>query len=153
MKVTDRLVALSAVVITLALPVVASATACIVTPGELQTATGRSFNAGQESKAVDGSAVCSYTEADAPKRRLVINVIESRGKAQIESRKRLLSRGDKPIDLPGVGDAAYYNGTSAGVLSGDRLIAFTNLQRPGTPKAAPEKITALLQAALGRLPR
>jgi hypothetical protein len=137
----------------LASPVVASAKGCIFTPAELQTATGRSFNAGQESKAVDGSSVCSYTEVAAPKKRLVVNVIESKGKVRFDSSKRLLTMSKKPIDLAGVGDAAYFNGPSAGVLSGDKMIALSGVERAQVPDVPPERVVALLELAIARLPK
>jgi hypothetical protein len=137
----------------LGLPVVALAKACIFTPAELQTATGRAYNAGQESKAVDGSSVCSYTEVDAPKKRLVVNVIESKGKVRFESSKRLLKMTRKSIDLAGVGDAAYFNGPSAGVLSGDKVIALTGVERAQVAAVPPERVVALLGIALERLPK
>ena len=154
MKIVKSLSVLAA--FALGLPGVALANACILTPAEVQTAIGRAFSAGQESKAVDGSAVCSYAEVAFPKRRLVINVVDSKGKVRFDSAKRLLKMSNKPIDLAGVGDAAYFNGTSAGVLSGDKYIAFSGLKpAPGSKPshAAPEQIVALLQAALGHLPK
>lgn len=134
----------------LGLPCAASATACLVTVAELQTATDRAFGAGQESKAVDGSPLCVYAEVAAPTRKLIVNVIESRGKAGFDSRVRLLTMSKKEIGLKGVGDAAYYNGTSAGVLKGDRLITFSGVRRAASKDIPPERIVALLQAALGR---
>jgi hypothetical protein len=152
MRVIQAHFALSAVaVLSLGFPAVGLANACILTPAKLQTLVGRAFNAGQESKAVDGSSVCSYTEVDSPKRRLVINVIESKADVRFESAKRLLKMSNKPIDLAGVGDAAYYNGTAAGVLSKDRMIAFSGVKPPPGSKPshlAPEQIVALLKAAL-----
>ena len=131
----------------LALPSVA---ACLLTPEELRTATGREFSAGKESKAVDGSDMCTYHEVAAPTRKLSINVIQSRGKASFESRMRLLSMGQKEIGLKGVGDAVYFNGTSAGVLTGDKLITLSGVRRPSAPELPPERVVTLLQAALNR---
>jgi hypothetical protein len=58
--------------------------------------------------------------------------------------------GKKEIGLKGVGDAAYFNGTAAGVLSGDKLITVSNVRRPSAPEIPPERIVTLLQAALAR---
>lgn len=132
------------------LPSVASAAACLLTPEELRAATGREFTAGQEGKAVDGSDLCAYAEVAMPARKLAVNVIASRGKAAYESRMRLLSIGKKEIGLKGVGDAAYFNGTAAGVLTGDKLITLSNLRRASAPEIPSERIVTLLQAALGR---
>jgi hypothetical protein len=68
---------------------------------------------------------------------------------------RLLKVGKQPIDLQGVGDAAYFNGTAAGVLVGDRLITLSGVRRGSSKDAAiaPERIVTLLQAAIGRLQR
>jgi hypothetical protein len=151
MKVTCPFSVLSAmVVLALGVPSGVLASACLVSVEELQTATDRTFSAGQEGKAVDGSPLCVYAEAAAPTRKLIINVLESRGKAGFESRLRLLNVGKKEIGLKGVGDAAYYNGTSAGVLTGDRLIAFSGVRRAASKDIPPERIVALLQAAVVR---
>lgn len=136
--------------LTLGLPAAASAAACVLTPAELQSATGREFGAGQEGKAVDGSGLCAYAEVAAPTRKMTVNVVESRAKAAFESRVRLLTTSKKDIALKGVGDAAYFNGTSAGVLAGDKLIVLSGVRRPGSPDIPSERIVALLQAALGR---
>ena len=58
--------------------------------------------------------------------------------------------GKKEIGLKGVGDGAYFNGTSAGVLSGDKLITLSNVRRASAPEIPAERIVTLLQAALGR---
>lgn len=71
---------------------------------------------------------------------MTINVIE-----------RTLTMNKKEIGLKGVGDAAYFNGTSAGVLAGDKLIVLSGVRRLGAADIAPERIVALLQAALGRV--
>jgi len=135
---------------TTGLPGAASAAACLLTPEELEAATGREFSAGQEGKAADGSELCAFAEVAAPTRKLSVNVIASRGKAAYESRLRLLSMGKKDISLKGAGDAAYFNGTAAGVLSGDKLITLSNLRRASAPEIPSERIVVLLQAALGR---
>jgi hypothetical protein len=155
MKSVGSLLFRSMVLLALALPATALATACLVTAGELQTATGRAFGPGVESKSVDGAPLCIYAEVAAPQRRLTLNLLEQRGKAQFESRTRLLKMGKKPIELQGVGDAAYFNGTAAGVLQGDKLITFTGIRRmESTNEHIPsQRIVALLQAALGRLPK
>jgi len=149
--VSPSLVLRVVAVFALGSPGAALANACLVTPAELQTATGRAFSSGQESKAVDGSPLCIYAETDAPQRKLTVNVIASRGKAAYDSRMRMLQMGKKSIDLKGVGDAAYFTGPAAGVLTGDTLITFSNVQRAGSKEPIPsERIVALLKAALGR---
>lgn len=150
MEIRPVCVLTALLLVTMGLPSGASAAACLLTPEELRAATGREFIAGREGKAVDGSDLCAYAEVAMPARKLAVNVIASRGKAAYESRMRLLSMGKKEIGLKGVGDAAYFNGTAAGVLSGDKLITLSNLRRASAPKIAPERIVTLLQAALGR---
>src|SRR5687767_5649903 len=87
--------------------------ACLLTAAELQTATGRTFDDGQAGdNAVDGAVQCHYAEKGKPQRKLTVGVAGSHARAQFESRRRLLKMGKEPIDLMGVGDAAYYNGTS-----------------------------------------
>jgi hypothetical protein len=61
--------------------------------------------------------------------------------------------GGKDIGLAGVGDAAYFNGPSAGVLSGDRMIALSGVERAEVAAVPCERIVALMQIALGRLPK
>jgi hypothetical protein len=123
--------------------------ACLLTPAELQTLTGRAFSDGQASKNLgDGSPLCHYAEKDDPKRKLTIGVSSTNAQRQFESRMRLLQMGSKSIDLKGVGDRAYFNGTSAGVLAGDKLITISNLRRAADPQIAPEKVVATFQLAL-----
>ena len=133
----------------LACSVAHAESACLLTPSELQTLTGRAFSDGEASKALgDGSPLCHYAEKDNPKRKLTIGVSSSNAQRQFESRVRLLQRSGESIDLKGVGERAYFNGTAAGVLSGDRLITISNLRRASDPKIAPEKVIAMLQRAL-----
>jgi hypothetical protein len=133
----------------IAIPSLAAASdACLLSAEELQAATSRAFAPGEPTKAADGSLLCAYAEQANPKRRLTIQVSSQKAKQQFESRVRLLSSGTASIALSGVGDAAYYNGTSAGVLVGDRLIAIGGLRRAPDPKIAPEKVARLLQLAM-----
>lgn len=150
MEIRPLRVLTTLLLVTIGVPAGASAAACLLTPEELRAATGREFIAGQEGKAADGSALCTYAEVAVPTRKLAVNVIASRGKAAYESRVRLLSMGKKEIGLKGVGDAAYFNGTAAGVLSGDKLVTLSNVRRASAPEIAPERIVTLLQAALDR---
>jgi hypothetical protein len=123
--------------------------ACLLTPSELQTLTGRAFSDGEASKNLgDGSPLCHYAEKDNPRRKLTIGVSSTNAQRQFESHMRLLQASGKSIDLKGVGDRAYFNGTAAGVLSGDRLITLSNLRRAADPKIAPENVVATLQLAL-----
>ena len=122
--------------------------ACLLSAQQLQAATSRAFAPGEPTKAADGSLLCAYAEQANPKRRLTIQVSSEKAKQQFDSRVRLLSRGSASIALAGVGDAAYYNGTAAGVLMGDKLIAIGGLRRASDPKIAPEKVAHLLQLAM-----
>jgi hypothetical protein len=125
--------------------------ACLLTAAELQAATGRTFDDGQAGdNALDGAVQCHYTEKGKPQRKLTVGVAAANARAQFESRRRLLKMGKEPIDIAGVGDAAYYNGTSAGVLSGARLITLSGLRRASDPKVAPDKAAELLRTALKR---
>jgi hypothetical protein len=129
----------------------AANSACLLTAAELQAATGRTFDAGQAGdNAIDGAVQCHYSETGRPQRKLTVGVAGTNAKAQFESRRRLLKMGKEPIDLAGVGDAAYYNGTSAGVLAGARLITLSGLRRASDPKVAPDKAAELLRTALKR---
>lgn len=128
--------------------------ACLLTPAELQAATGRAFNEGQATRVVgDGSPLCVYAETGQPQRKLTIGVSTQSARRQFESRMRLLRMGNKPIELAGVGDAAYFNGTAAGVLAGDRFISLSGLRRGASKdeQIAPERVVGLLQAALKRI--
>ncbi|HVF17003.1 MAG TPA: hypothetical protein VNA21_08830 [Steroidobacteraceae bacterium] len=122
--------------------------ACLLSTDELQTATSREFAPGEPTKAAGGSLLCAYAERSNPKRHLTIEMSSEKAKQQFESRVRLLSSGHASIALAGVGDAAYYNGTAAGVLVGDRLIAIGGLRRAPDPKIAPEKVARLLELAI-----
>ncbi len=123
--------------------------ACLLTPAELHTLTGRTYGEGEASKNLgDGSPLCHYAEKDNPRRKLTIGVSAIKAKSQFESRTRLLGMSGKSIDLEGVGHRAYFNGTAAGVLVGDKLITFSNLRRASDPDIPPEKVAAALQLAL-----
>ncbi len=123
--------------------------ACLLTPAELQAATGRAFAAGQSAKNLgDGSPLCHYAEKDKPQRKLTVGVSSTNAQRQFESRMRLLQMGSASIKLDGVGDRAYFSGTAAGVLAGDKLISISNLRRSPDPKIAPDKAAELLRAAL-----
>ncbi len=148
MTTNVRRVLISAMAL-LACSVAHANTACLLTPAELQTLTGRAFAEGQASKAAgDGSPLCHYPEKDNPKRKLTIGVSSSNAQSQFDSRVRLLQRGGESIELKGVGDRAYFNGTAAGVLAGDTLITISNLRRSSDAKIAPEQVVSLLQRAL-----
>ncbi|HEY6643279.1 hypothetical protein [Povalibacter sp.] len=123
--------------------------ACLLTPQQLQTLTGRTFAEGQASRNPgDGSPLCHYAEQTNPQRKLTIGVSSTNAKQQFDSRLRMLQMGGKSIELEGVGDRAYYNGTAAGVLAGSKLIAISNLRRASDPKIESDKVIAALRAAL-----
>lgn len=123
--------------------------ACLLTPAELQSLTGRAFSEGQIAKDPgDGSPLCHYPQSDNPRRKLTIAVTSSNAQRRFEAHLRLLNLGKDSIEVEGVGDRAYYNGTSAGVLSGNKLITISNLRRGADPKIAADKVVAMLQVAL-----
>lgn len=123
--------------------------ACLLTPAALQKATSRTFVEGQPARNLgDDSPLCHYAEKDNPQRKLTVGVSATKAKQQFESRLRLLQMSGKSIELKDVGDRAYYNGTAAGVLTGDKLISISNLRRAGQPQIAQEKVQELLRAAI-----
>lgn len=133
----------------LACSAAAAETACLLTPAALQKATSRAFAEGQLARNLgDDSPLCHYAEKDNPQRKLTVGVSVANARQQFESRLRLLQMSGKSIELKDVGDRAYYNGTSAGVLAGDKLISISNLRRAGQPKIAQEKVQELLRAAI-----
>ncbi|HEY0939744.1 MAG TPA: hypothetical protein VGE08_06580 [Steroidobacter sp.] len=133
----------------LACAVARADSACLLTPAQLQSLTGRSFSEGEIGKDPgDGSPLCHYAQTDNPRRKLTIGMTSAQAERRFESRLRMLQMGRKSIEIDGVGDRAYYNGTSAGVLSGNKLITFSNLRRASDPEIAAEKVVAMLQVAL-----
>lgn len=120
---------------------------CLFTPEQLKVATGRAYAAGEAMKDAAGQPLCAYAEVERPKRKLVVGLHTEKARPQFESRVRLLKMGKK-IELEGVGDAAYFNGTAAGVLQGERFVSLTNLRRAGDPALEPTKVAQLLKAAL-----
>lgn len=138
-----------AVVTLLIRSTVSADTACLLTPAQLQVATGRAFAAGvAATNPGDNSPLCHYAQKDNAKRVLTIGVSSTRAQAQFDSRLRLLQRGNTSIALQGVGDRAYFSGTAAGVLSGETLISVSNLRRAGDPEIGSDKVVALLRSAL-----
>lgn len=129
----------------------ALANPCLVTPAELKAATGRDFSEGAAGKDITGQYdECTYAEKAAPTRKLIISVRVTKAQAQYESRKRLLHFGKDPIDLAGVGDAAFFSGVAAGVLKGDTAIFVSGVRRASDPKIEREKVAELLRAAVKR---
>lgn len=126
-----------------------AADACLLTPDELKALTGRAFEPGQPGKNLaDDSPLCHYAESENPQRKLTIGMSTTNAKQQFDSRVRMLSMGGKSIELTGVGDGAYYNGTSAGALSLDKLVTFSNLRRSTDPQIAADSVAQALNAAL-----
>jgi hypothetical protein len=127
--------------------------ACLLTPAQLQSATGRAFTEGVAGvEAGSNAPLCHYAEVERPQRRLTIGLLRENPRARFEASQRLLARGGNSIALAGVGDAAYFNGTAAGVLAGDVFIRISNLRRGASqdPEISPDQARALLQAALER---
>lgn len=129
----------------------ALANPCVVTPAELKAATGRDFGEGAAGKDITGQyEQCTYAETAKPTRKLIVSVRTVKAKEQYESSKRLLQMGKDPIDLAGVGDAAYFSGVAAGVLQGNKAILVSGVRRASDPKIEREKAAELLRAALKR---
>ena len=127
--------------------------ACLLTPAELESATGRAFTEGVPGVEVGSNVpLCHYAEVERPQRRLTIGLLRESSRARFEASQRLLTRGNDSIALPDVGSAAYFNGTAAGVLAGDIFIRISNLRRGASqdPEISPEQARTLLQAALDR---
>lgn len=123
---------------------------CLLSPEQLHAATGRTFSPGEVMKAADGSPLCAYAELANPKRKLTLQISSTNAKQQFDSRVRMLSMGGKSIALAGVGDAAYYNGTAAGVLVADTLIAIGGLRRSSDPQITSDQVVGLLRSAIER---
>lgn len=125
---------------------------CLLSSDELSAATGRAVLAGQPRKdIVTGEPQCFYAQKDKPKRGMMLRIHAQKAANRFEATKRVTAVGGEPVDLPGVGDAAFFNGTSAGVLVGDKAVILGSLRGAGDPKIAPEEVTKLLQLVAERL--
>lgn len=125
---------------------------CLVTPAELEAATGRVFEEGRSGKDITQQHdECVYAEKNQAKHKLVISVRTVNARQQFESRKRLLTMGKDSIDIEDVGDAAWFSGVAAAVLKGDRALFLSGVRRASDPNIPREKIAELLRAALKRV--
>lgn len=129
-----------------------SADACLLSVDELKATTGRVFKAGEPRKdVVTGEPQCFYSQAENPKRGVLLRILEQKAASRFEASKRATSFGTDPVDLSGVGDAAFFNGTSAGVLVGDQAIILGSIRGAGDPKIEREKVGGLLKVVVERL--
>jgi hypothetical protein len=128
-----------------------AADACLLSPEELSTATGREFSAGEARKDIaTGEPQCFYAQKANPKRGVLLRIQSEKAAKRFEATKRVTTFGSEPVDVPGVGDAAYFNGTSAGVLAGQQAVILS-LRGAGDPKIAREKVADLLKLIVARL--
>ena len=125
---------------------------CLLSAEELSAATGRAFIAGEARKdIVTAEPQCFYAQKDKPKRGMMLRIHSQKAASRYEATKRVTTFGSEPVELPGVGDAAFFNGTSAGVLIGDKAVILGSLRGAGEPKVAREKVAELLRLVIERL--
>lgn len=135
----------------LASPSAVADTPCLLTGAELSSFAGRAFADGAASKTAVGTPMCVYTEKDRPKRKLTIEVSSTNAASQFDSRVRLLQRGKASIEIAGIADRAYFNGTAAGVLKGDTLVAVGQLRRSSDPDISRDSASNLLRLLAERV--
>lgn len=129
-----------------------AADACLLTPEELSTATGREFSAGEGRKDIaTGEPQCFYAQKANPKRGVLLRIQSEKAASRFAATKRVTTFGSDPVDVPGIGDAAFFNGTSAGVLAGEQAAILSSLRGAGEPKIAREKVAELLKLIVARL--
>ena len=151
MKNRTSLVALSLGVLLSAGQAIA-ADACLLSPELLLSATGREFSAGEARKDIaTGEPQCFYAQKVNPKRGVLLRIQSEKAATRFASTKRATSFGSEPVDLPGIGDAAYFNGTSAGVLAGENAAILSNLRAANDPKIDRAKVAELLKLIAARL--
>lgn len=151
MKILARLVVSSLSMLMFESPAFAS-DACLLSVEELSAATGREFSAGEARKDIaTGEAQCFYAQKANPKRGMSLRIHAQKAASRFEATKRATSFGSEPVDLPGVGDAAYFNGTSAGVLVGEKAAILGTLRGAGDPKIDRAKVAELLKLVTARL--
>ena len=129
-----------------------AANPCLLTVEELQQATGREFESGTPGKDIaTQEPQCTYAETKNPKRHVMVRILTEKAAQRYASNKRLVSFGKDPIELDGVGDAAFYTGTTAGVLLGERAIILSTLRRASDAEIERSTVTDLLRKAAERL--
>lgn len=124
---------------------------CLLSGAELSSFAGRVFADGTASKTAVGTPMCVYSEKDRPRRKLTIEVSSTNAASQFDSRVRLLQRGKASIEMAGIGDRAYFNGTAAGVLKGDTLVAVGQLRRSSDPEISRDNAGNLLRLLAERV--
>jgi hypothetical protein len=135
----------------LAAPALA-ADGCLLSVDELSAAAGRAFSAGEPRKdIVTEEPQCFYAQKDKPKRGMTLRIHTQKAASRFEATKRVTTFGSDPVELSGVGDAAFFNGTSAGVLVGDKAVILGSIRGAGDPKIAREKVVGLLKLVAARL--
>lgn len=151
MKILARFVFSSLGMLMFGSPALAS-DACLLSAEELSTATGREFSAGEARKdIVTSEPQCFYAQKANPKRGVLLRIHTQKAASRFEATKRATSFGSEPVDLSGVGDAAYFNGTSAGVLVGEKAAILGTLRGAGDPKIDRAKVAELLKLVTARL--
>lgn len=129
-----------------------AADGCLLSVEELAATTGRAFSAGEPRKdIVTGEPHCFYAQKENPKRGMLLRIHTQKADRRFEATKRATSFGSDPVEVPGVGDAAYFNGTSAGVLVGDKAVILGSIRTAGDPKIDREKVAKLLKLVAERL--
>lgn len=129
-----------------------AADSCLLSAEEVSAATGRAFSAGEARKdIVTGEPQCFYAQKENPKRGVMLRIHSQKAASRFEATKRVTTFGNDPVDLPGIGDGAYFNGTSAGVLVGDKAVILGSLRGAGEPKIGHDKVAELLRLVIDRL--
>jgi hypothetical protein len=130
----------------------AAADPCLLTPAELHATTGREFEAGTPGQdIVTQEPHCTYRETKNAKRHVMVRILTQKAPKRFEASKRTVHFGKDPIDLEGVGEAAFYSGTTAGVLLGEQAIILSTLRRASDPKIDRAVVADLLRKAAERL--
>lgn len=122
---------------------------CLLSAEELTAATGRPFATGEPGQDAAGTPICVYAQTDSPRRRLILGVAGDKARTRYQAQARLLAR-EPGSRLDGVGEAAYYNGSAAGALAGERFVFLSQLRRGSDPEIAPQRVAELLDKALAR---
>ena len=75
---------------------------------------------------------------------LIVDAADNRAQARFDAAK-----GDSALDVPGVGDSAYYNNGRLGVLKGSRMVLITLV--PYSPTAPDPALITLAKSVVARL--
>ena len=106
--------------------------------------TGPEVSVAFKSDAKDPHQVLGACVFDNGSHQLIVDAADNRAQTRFDAAK-----GDSALDIPGLGDSAYYSNGRLGVLKGSRMVLITLV--PFSPTAPNPALITLAKSVVGRL--